>query len=103
MQAAGCEAWESSEALAVIGLIEPLREIPRLLTLRRMLIRRWTEVPPDVFVGIDAPDFNVGLETRIRERGVRPAHCASPSVWAWRPGRVRAVAGRALLATRMGS
>jgi len=92
MQAAGCEAWESSETLAVMGLIEPLREIPRLLKLRRMLIRRWTEDPPDVFVGIDAPDFNLGLETRLREQGVRTAHYVSPSVWAWRQGRVRKVA-----------
>ena len=92
MQAAGCEAWESSEALAVMGLIEPLKEIPRLLRLRRMLIRRWTEEPPDVFVGIDAPDFNLGLETRLRERGVRTVHYVSPSVWAWRQGRVRKVA-----------
>jgi len=92
MQAAGCEAWESSEALAVMGLIEPLKEIPRLLKLRRMLIRRWREVPPDVFVGIDAPDFNLGLEARLRQRGVRTAHYVSPSVWAWRQGRVRKVA-----------
>jgi len=92
MQAAGCEAWESSEALAVVGLIEPLREIPRLLRLRRMLIRRWTEVPPDVFVGIDAPDFNLGLETRLRQGGVRTVQYVSPSVWAWRQGRVRKVA-----------
>jgi lipid-A-disaccharide synthase len=92
MQAAGCEAWESSEALAVMGLIEPLKEIPRLLILRRMLLRRWTELPPDVFVGIDAPDFNLGLEARLREHGVRTAHYVSPSVWAWRQGRVRKIA-----------
>jgi lipid-A-disaccharide synthase len=92
MQAAGCEAWESSEALAVMGLIEPLKEIPRLLGLRRMLIRRWTESPPDVFVGIDAPDFNLGLEARLRESRVRTAHYVSPSVWAWRQGRVRKIA-----------
>ena len=91
MQAAGCEAWESSEALAVMGLIEPLREIPRLLRLRRMLIRRWTDIPPDVFVGIDAPDFNLGLEARLRERGVRTAHYVSPSVWAWRQWRMRKI------------
>ena len=76
----------------MVGLIEPLREIPRLLRLRRMLIRRWTEVPPDVFVGIDAPDFNLGLETRLRQHGVRTVHYVSPSVWAWRQGRVRKVA-----------
>ncbi len=91
MQTAGCESWESSEALAVMGLIEPLREIPRLLKLRSTLIRRWTENPPDVFVGIDAPDFNLGLETRLREQGIRTAHYVSPSVWAWRQGRVRKV------------
>lgn len=92
MQAAGCEAWESSEALAVMGLIEPLKEIPRLLSLRRTLLRRWTEEPPDAFVGIDAPDFNLGLEARLRERGVRTAHYVSPSVWAWRQGRIRKIA-----------
>lgn len=92
MQAAGCDAWESSEALAVMGLVEPLREIPRLLKLRNMLVRRWTENPPDVFVGIDAPDFNLGMETRLRMRGVRTAHYVSPSVWAWRQGRVRTIA-----------
>jgi len=92
MQAAGCEAWGSSEALAVFGLIEPLREIPRLLKLRRMLIRRWTDNPPDVFVGIDAPDFNLGLELRLHARGICTAHYVSPSVWAWRQGRVKTVA-----------
>jgi lipid-A-disaccharide synthase len=92
MQSAGCVAWESSEALAVMGLIEPLREIPRLLKLRRDLIGRWTETPPDVFVGIDAPDFNLGLETRLRSRGIRTVHYVSPSVWAWRQGRIRKVA-----------
>jgi lipid-A-disaccharide synthase len=92
MQAAGCDAWESSEALAVMGLIEPLREIPRLLRLRRMLIQRWTDNPPDVFVGIDAPDFNLGLEVTLRRHGISTAHYVSPSVWAWRQGRVRKVA-----------
>ncbi len=92
MQAAGCDAWESSEALAVIGLIEPLREIPRLLRLRRMLIQRWTDNPPDVFVGIDAPDFNLGLEVRLRQHGISTAHYVSPSVWAWRQWRVRKIA-----------
>ncbi len=92
MQAAGCDAWESSEALAVMGLIEPLREIPRLLRLRRMLIQRWTDNPPDVFVGIDAPDFNLGLEVTLRQHGISTAHYVSPSVWAWRQWRVRKIA-----------
>jgi len=91
MQAEGCTVWEHADALAVFGLIEPLKEIPRLLRLRRMLLRRWIENPPDVFVGIDAPDFNLGLETRLRKHGIHTAHYVSPSVWAWRPGRVRTI------------
>jgi len=92
MQAAGCEAWEDADALAVMGLVEPLREIPRLLRLRRELVRRWRASPPDVFVGIDAPDFNLGLEKRLRQAGVRTVHYVSPSVWAWRQRRVRKIA-----------
>jgi lipid-A-disaccharide synthase len=92
MQAAGCEAWEDAETLAVFGLIEPLKVLPKLLRLRRTLVRRWSENPPDVFVGIDAPDFNLGLEIKLRERGIRTVQYVSPSVWAWRQKRVHKVA-----------
>ena len=81
MQAAGCAVWHNAEELAVMGLIEPLRELPRLLRLRRELIQRWTDNPPDVFVGIDAPDFNLGLEKKLRAAGVATVHYVSPSVW----------------------
>lgn len=91
MSAAGCKTWESSEALAVMGLIEPLREIPRLLRLRKSLIQRWRENPPDVFVGIDAPDFNLGLEKALRKLSIPTVHYVSPSIWAWRAGRVKTV------------
>lgn len=91
MVAAGCEQLEPAETLAVMGLIEPLKHIPRLLRLRRDLVRRWRESPPDVFVGIDAPDFNLGLEKKLRKAGIRTAHYVSPSIWAWRPGRVKKV------------
>jgi lipid-A-disaccharide synthase len=91
MSAAGCDTWESCEALAVMGLIEPLKEIPRLLRLRRSLIRRWRENPPDVFVGIDAPDFNIGLEKALRKSSIRTVHYVSPSIWAWRAGRIKTV------------
>lgn len=92
MKAAGCDTWEDAEALSVMGLVEPLREIPRLLKLRRHIGTRWIKSPPDVFVGIDAPDFNLGLEKRLRSKGIRTVHYVSPSVWAWRQGRVRKIA-----------
>jgi lipid-A-disaccharide synthase len=92
MSAAGCEVWEDAEALAVMGLVEPLKEIPRLVRLRRNLAARWIESPPDVFIGIDAPDFNIGLEKRLRANGIKTMHYVSPSVWAWRQGRVRKIA-----------
>ncbi len=95
MRDAGCDAWADSEALAVMGLIEPLMELPRLLKLRRALFRRWIAAPPDVFVGIDAPEFNLGLARRLRRRGVRTMQYVSPQVWAWRQGRVRKI-GRAV-------
>ena len=92
MTAAGCEAWEPSDSLAVMGLVEPLRHVPRLLRLRRELVRRWTASPPDAFVGIDAPDFNLGLEKKLRRGGIRTAHYVSPTIWVWRAGRARKVA-----------
>lgn len=91
MIAAGCERLADSESLAVMGLIEPLTEIPGLWRLRRSLIRRWRESPPDVFVGIDAPDFNFGLEKALRKSGIRTAHYVSPSIWAWRSGRIKTI------------
>lgn len=92
MKAAGCDAWEDAAALSVMGLVEPLREIPRLFRLRRRIGSQWIKSPPDVFVGIDAPDFNLGLEKRLRNNGIRTVHYVSPSVWAWRQGRVRKIA-----------
>lgn len=92
MTEAGCEALYASEELSVMGLVEVLEHLPRLLAVRRGLQRRWREQPPDCFVGIDSPDFNLPLERRLRERGVPTVHYVSPTVWAWRPGRVRTIA-----------
>jgi lipid-A-disaccharide synthase len=92
MRDAGCEVWEDADSLAVMGLVEPIKVLPRLLRLRRSLVNRWAANPPDVFVGVDAPDFNLGLEQRLRKRGITTVHYVSPTVWAWRQGRVRKVA-----------
>jgi len=95
MRAAGCEMWESSESLAVMGLAEVLQHLPRLLSIRRKVTARLIAEPPDVFVGIDAPEFNLGLAARLRRHGLRTVQYVSPQVWAWRQRRVRSI-GRAV-------
>lgn len=92
MIAAGCHAIAPAERLAVMGLIEPLGRLPELLRLRHRLLRRFIDDPPDVFIGIDAPDFNLALERKLRQGGVPAVHYVSPSVWAWRQYRVRKIA-----------
>ncbi len=89
MQAAGCEAWAASEELAVMGLAEVVRHLPRIREVMRGLERRLAANPPDLYIGIDAPDFNLRVERRARRAGLRTVHYVSPSVWAWRPGRVK--------------
>jgi lipid-A-disaccharide synthase len=92
MRAAGCEVWADSHELAVMGLIEPLAHLPRLFALRRRLVREMTRRRPHVFVGIDAPAFNIGLEAKLRARDIPTVQYVSPQVWAWRQGRVRKMA-----------
>ena len=87
MIAAGLDAWHRADELAVMGLVEVLRHLPRLLRLRRCVHQRLLTWRPDVFIGIDAPDFNLGLEKKMRAAGIRTVHYVSPSVWAWREQR----------------
>lgn len=94
MIAAGCEAWAGAEELAVMGLTEVLHHLPRLLRLRASLTERFLAARPDVFVGIDAPEFNLGLAKRLRAAGLKTVQYVSPQVWAWRQGRVLEI-GRA--------
>jgi lipid-A-disaccharide synthase len=87
MAATGMDIWYPAEQLSVMGLVEVLRHLPRLLALRRDVYRRTLQSGPAVFVGIDAPDFNLGLERKLKAAGVRTVHYVSPSIWAWREKR----------------
>ncbi len=92
MQAAGVEAWHDLDVLGVMGLTEVLSHLPRLFKLRRELRERILAWQPDAFIGVDAPDFNLGLARQLRKRGLKTVHYVSPTVWAWRAGRTRSVA-----------
>jgi lipid-A-disaccharide synthase len=92
MKEAGCEAWYPADTLAVMGLAEILHHLPRLLRLKRELLERFAAAAPDAFIGIDAPEFNLRMARALRERGIPTVQYVSPTVWAWRQGRVRAIA-----------
>lgn len=91
MRSAGCDLWADKDELALMGITEVVRHLPRLLRLRKRLVHRFLEAQPDVFVGVDAPDFNLGLATRLRRHGIRTVQYVSPSVWAWRRGRMQTI------------
>jgi lipid-A-disaccharide synthase len=91
MEAAGCEAWYPMEKLAVRGFVEVLAHLPELFRIRRELAARLRDARVPLFVGVDAPDFNLGLERKLKRRGVRTVHLVSPSVWAWRRERLRTI------------
>jgi lipid-A-disaccharide synthase len=87
----GFDAWHPLEKLAVRGYVEVLRHYREIAGIRADLKRRLLADPPDVFIGVDAPDFNLGLEKALKQRGIATIHYVSPSIWAWRGGRIHKI------------
>ncbi|OCG20477.1 MULTISPECIES: lipid-A-disaccharide synthase [unclassified Gilliamella] len=88
MQAEGCQAWYEMDELSVMGIVEVLGRLRRILSIRRDISKRLIELNPDIFIGIDAPDFNLSLEGKLKQAGIKTIHYVSPSVWAWKQKRV---------------
>ena len=92
MIAEGFESFFPMERLSVMGFVEPIKRLPELLHIRSSIKEHFINHPPDLFIGIDSPDFTLNIELALRQTGILTAHYVSPSVWAWRQGRVKKIA-----------
>lgn len=92
MQAQGFDAWWPMDKLSVMGYWDALKHYREIAGIRRQLKRRLLDLKPDIFIGVDAPDFNLGLETDLKAAGIKTIHYVSPSIWAWRGGRIKKIA-----------
>jgi len=88
MIAEGCQSFFAMDRLSVMGLIEPLKRLPELLHIRHTIKQHFLKNPPDVFIGIDSPDFTLNIEKFLKQHDIKTMHYVSPSVWAWRQGRI---------------
>ncbi|OOS01217.1 lipid-A-disaccharide synthase [Canicola haemoglobinophilus] len=92
MLAEGCETLVDMEEIAVMGLAEIVKHLPRLLKIRSQTVQHLLEIQPDIFIGIDAPEFNLYVEEKLKAQGIKTIHYVSPSVWAWRQNRIHKIA-----------
>lgn len=92
MQTAGAHSIDNMETLSVGGFVEVIKHLPAILALRKRLLKACMDDKPDVYIGIDAPDFNLGVERKLKRAGVKTVHYVSPSIWAWRPKRIKKIA-----------
>ena len=87
----GLDPWFHASELSVRGYLEVIRHLPRILKIRREMMRRTIQFRPAAYIGVDAPDFNLSIEEKVRASGIPVVHMVAPAVWAWRPQRIHQI------------